>query len=72
VELVGRPATELAAAVRGREVSAVDVVRAHLDEAAHLAAQLPLVRALLAAGGRASNFYVFVRAPPRVGKAGVA
>jgi amidase len=34
VELVGRPATELAAAVRGREVSAVDVVRAHLDQLA--------------------------------------
>ena len=35
VEFVGRPATELAATVRSGEVTAVEVVRAHLD---HLAA----------------------------------
>jgi amidase len=36
VELVGRPATELAAAVRAGETTATEVVRAHLDQLAEV------------------------------------
>jgi amidase len=36
MELVGRPATELAAAVRAGETTATDVVRAHLDHLAEV------------------------------------
>lgn len=48
MEIVGRPASELAAAVRAGEVSAVDVVRAHLDQLAaveHRLGAFVLVRA---------------------------
>lgn len=40
MELVGRPATELAAAVRAGELDAVDVVRAHLDHLAQVESAL--------------------------------